>query len=212
MEKRILNKENLTIPNLISSFRIILIPFIAYYYLAGKTVVSVALVLFSGFTDLFDGMIARKFNQVTELGKMLDPLADKLTQSVIAVCLAIRTSEIRPVLLIFIIKEMAMLAGAGVLFRKKRKPCAAQWYGKVATTLFYVTVVVILFLQYRPLSANLQNGLTYGLLAVTAGFMIYALVRYIMIFVTVLNSDDPKYYYDWQEKRQQKKMNKETGA
>lgn len=203
----IFKRENLTIPNIISVVRIILIPFIAYFYLNGNTCVAVVLVLFSGFSDLFDGMIARRFNQVTELGKMLDPFADKFTQGVIALCLAIRIPEIRTVLIIFILKEFSMLAGAIVLLRKKKKPCAAQWYGKVATTLFYITIIVILMLQhFSPFSMDVYVIITFSLLVITAGFMMYALVRYIFVFIKILNSDDDQYYFDWQEKRQQKKQ------
>lgn len=209
MEKKIFCRENLTVPNLISVVRILLIPFVVYFYMRGDTGVAVILVVLSGLSDLFDGMIARKFNQVTELGKMLDPLADKFTQGAIAICLAIKNSEIRMVLFIFVVKEITMLCGAFVLIRKKKKPCAAQWYGKVATALFYLSVIAVLMLKYfEPFGPEAYNGITFLLFGITAGFMLYALIRYIIIFLTILKSDDEQYYIDWQEKRQKKRESK----
>ena len=206
---KIFSRGNLTIPNLMSAVRILLIPFVAYFYLTGNTSLAVMLVVISGLSDLFDGLIARKFNQVTELGKMLDPLADKLTQGVIAICLAFKLPEIRAVLFIFVVKELTMLCGAFVLIKKKKKPCAAQWYGKVATTLFYVTVIVILMLQhFKPFTQGTDRIITFGLLIITAVFMLYALVRYVLVFLAILRSDDDRYYFDWQEKRQSKKQEK----
>ena len=66
----------------------------------------------SGLTDMLDGWVARRFDQITDLGKMLDPFADKLTQGVVALCIALRFPAIRPLLLLFILKELLMLAVA----------------------------------------------------------------------------------------------------
>ena len=101
--------QNLTVPNALSVLRIIIVPFFAWFFLKENLVAAVGLLALSGLSDMFDGMIARRFNQITELGKMLDPFADKLTQGVVALCLAIKFPAICPVLLIFIVKELAML-------------------------------------------------------------------------------------------------------
>ena len=79
--------QNWTIPNLLSVLRILVIAPFAYFFLNGQLLLAVLFLAFSGLSDMFDGMIARKFNQITELGKMLDPLADKLTQGTIALSL-----------------------------------------------------------------------------------------------------------------------------
>ena len=96
--------QNLTVPNALSVLRILIIPFFAWYFMRDQLVAAVALLVLSGLSDCVDGFIARKLNQVTELGKMLDPLADKLTQGVVALCLAVKFPVIGPVLLVFIAK------------------------------------------------------------------------------------------------------------
>lgn len=139
--------QNLTVPNALSVLRIIIVPFFAWFFLKENLVAAVGLLALSGLSDMFDGMIARRFNQITELGKMLDPFADKLTQGVVALCLAIKFPAICPVLLIFIVKELAMLCCAIILLKKKKRPCAAMWYGKVATVMFYLSVSVIVIMD-----------------------------------------------------------------
>ena len=139
--------QNLTIPNALSVLRILIIPFFAWYFLHDQLGIAVALLVLSGLSDCVDGLIARKLNQVTELGKMLDPFADKLTQGVVALCLAVKFPVIGPLLLLFIVKEVVMLCCAFGLLKKKKRPCAAQWYGKVATVMFYVSVAAIVVMD-----------------------------------------------------------------
>ena len=107
----------LTVPNAMSALRILLVPFFAALYLRGHVAWAVALLVLSGITDMLDGLIARRFNQITDLGKMLDPFADKLTQGVVALCIAIRFSSIRPLLALFILKELLMLSCAQAYMR-----------------------------------------------------------------------------------------------
>ena len=165
--------QNLTVPNALSVLRILIIPFFAWYFMQDQLVAAVALLVLSGLSDCVDGFIARKLNQVTELGKMLDPLADKLTQGVVALCLAVKFPVIGPVLLVFIAKELVMLCGAVVLLKKQKRPCAAQWYGKVATVMFYVSVAVIVVMD---------------------GFLhVKGAVKYFQIFREIFHSDDAQY-------------------
>ena len=186
--------QNLTVPNALSVLRILIIPFFAWYFMQDQLVVAVALLVLSGLSDCADGFIARKLNQVTELGKMLDPLADKLTQGVVALCLAVKFPVIGPVLLVFIAKELVMLCGAVVLLKKQKRPCAAQWYGKVATVMFYVSVAVIVvmdgFLHVKGLAFTIASNV---LLILTAAMMIYSAVKYFQIFREIFHSDDAQY-------------------
>lgn len=202
--------KNLTIPNLISVLRIIITPFFAYFYLKGQLIPAVILLVISGLSDMFDGMIARKFNQITELGKMLDPLADKITQGVVAICLAITTPQIRVILTIFVVKEVLMLCGGVFLLRHKKKPTAAQWYGKVSTVLFYLSVTVIVvmdtFFTVNPRNFDIVANV---LLIITAVFMIYSLIRYILLFVEILRSNDSKYSFDLPEEIRARKNDDE---
>lgn len=186
--------QNLTIPNALSVVRILIIPFFAWSFLQDRLPLAVGLLVLSGLTDCVDGFIARKLNQVTELGKMLDPLADKLTQGVVALCLAMRFPVIGPLLLVFIVKELVMLCCAVGLLKKKKRPCAAQWYGKVATVMFYASVALIVvmdgFLHVEGLAFQV---ISYVLLGLTAAMMIYSAVRYFQIFLTILRSNDSRY-------------------
>ncbi len=192
-EKKIMKNQNWTIPNLLSVLRILVIAPFAYFFLNDQLLWAVVMLAFSGLSDLFDGMIARKFNQITELGKMLDPLADKLTQGAIAICLAVKHPLLIPILAIFVLKELGMLIGGCILLKKKKRPCAAKWYGKVATFLFYISAVVIVMMQgVFHLYTTTATIIAYVLLGITAAFMIYAMVRYFQIFLQLLHSDDPK--------------------
>lgn len=183
--------QNLTVPNALSALRILIVPFFAWALLKGNLPWAVSLLAVSGLSDLFDGIIARKFNQVTELGKMLDPLADKLTQGVVAMCLAVRFQSIRGVLLLFIVKELAMLCCAIVLLKKKKRPSAAKWYGKVATTLFYISVGFILVMDgLLKMPWESYALVAFILLGVTAVMMLYSAVAYFRVFLEILRSDD----------------------
>lgn len=183
--------QNLTVPNALSTLRILIVPVFAWFFLHDNLPVAVAMLVLSGLSDMFDGMIARKFNQVTELGKMLDPLADKLTQGVVALCLAVKFPVICPLLAVFILKELAMLVCAVVLLKKKRRPCAAKWYGKAATVMFYVSVAAIVVMDgFFHVSGMAFDVTAYVLLTLTGAMMIYAVVKYFQIFLEILHSDD----------------------
>ena len=192
--------KNLTVPNALSVFRIFLIPFFVWAFLEDELLLAVLVLALSALSDAFDGMIARKLDQVTELGKMLDPFADKLTQGAIAICLAIQLPIILPVLAIFVIKELGMLVCAAVLLKRKKAPCAAKWYGKAATVLFYVSVgIIVVMHSFLDVPSPDFESISYALLLVTAAMMIYSAARYFKIFLETLRSNDKKYEFDLSE-------------
>ncbi|WP_322174149.1 CDP-alcohol phosphatidyltransferase family protein [Acutalibacter caecimuris] len=181
----------LTIPNAMSALRIVVVPFFAVYYLRGQLPAAVGFLLLSGLTDMLDGWVARRFNQVTDLGKMLDPFADKLTQGVVALCVAVRFPAIRPLLALFIFKELFMLCCAAVLLKKHKRPCAAKWYGKVATVMFYVSVSAIVAMDGVGLmKPSTFNVLAYALLGATGLMMAYAAIKYFQIFLRILRGEE----------------------
>ncbi|MBE6752303.1 MAG: CDP-alcohol phosphatidyltransferase family protein [Ruminococcaceae bacterium] len=145
-------KGCLTVPNLISVIRIILIPFFAYYFMQGEFVVAVIILALSGLSDCVDGKIARRFNQISALGKLLDPLADKLTQITLAVILFLTFNKAEDamlkafswVFLVFIGKEFVMVLGSIIMLSIGLRPGAAEIYGKVATLAFYVVMIFII--------------------------------------------------------------------
>ena len=191
-EKKASNRI-VTIPNAMSAARILIVPFFAVFYLRGNVPAAAGVLALSGLTDMLDGWVARRFDQITDLGKMLDPFADKLTQGVVALCIALRCPAIRPLLLLFILKELLMLCCALVLLKKHKRPCAAKWYGKVATVMFYVSVAAIVAMDGLALAQPHTVHLwAYGLLGATGVMMAYAAFRYFQIFLSILRDEDPE--------------------
>ncbi len=155
---KIQKQEWFTIPNLMGYFRILLIPVFAWIYLRASSdtdyYLAAAVIAVSGLTDLFDGRIARRFHMVTELGKFLDPLADKLTLGVLILCLATRFEGMRWLIVLFLVKEGFMAAmGAAMLRHNGRKLDGAKWFGKVCTAFSYVTVFVLMLFPNLPAAA-----------------------------------------------------------
>ena len=119
-------KERFSIPNLMGYFRLLLIPVFCYLYLAKEAYHWAAgVVLLSSLTDLFDGMIARKFNMITNLGKALDPIADKLTHGALALCLAFRYPQMWVLFGLMVLKEGYMVV-MGLLFFQKRENAQSE--------------------------------------------------------------------------------------
>ena len=141
-----------TIPNIISFIRILLIPVFGVLFYNGELLWALLILAFSGFTDFIDGKLARKLNQVSELGKMLDPIADKLTQATIAIVyfFTFRNADNETlklfswVFLLFILKELVMLVGGAFMIAVGIRPGAAEIYGKLATLVFYVVMVALM--------------------------------------------------------------------
>lgn len=174
-------EEFFTIPNLMGYFRILLIPLFAWCYLTAegdREYLTAALIVgVSGLTDLFDGKIARKFHQVTELGKFLDPLADKLTQGVLLLCLASRFPLLWVLVGIFIFKEGFMaVMGALMLRHNGRKLDGAMWYGKICTASLYA--VMFLLLLVPKISLTLANTL----IVVCGTVMLFTWGMYVPVF------------------------------
>ena len=142
----------LTIPNLLSLIRIALIPVFAVLFNDGNYLWAVIVLAISGLTDFFDGKIARAFNQISALGKLLDPIADKLSQITIAIVFYIAFKEssdetVRTfswIFLAFLIKEAVMVVGGAIMIMLGLKPGAAEMPGKIATFAFYTIMCLIM--------------------------------------------------------------------
>ena len=134
----------INIPNILSMFRLALIPVFVVMYFREEYWFAVSIVAIAGLTDVVDGYIARHFNMITVLGKILDPLADKLMQVSVLICLAITHPMVRPMAAIHLVKETSMLIGGVWLFRKQRKPYSARWWGKMSTVVIVCTLILII--------------------------------------------------------------------
>ncbi|MCH5298983.1 MAG: CDP-alcohol phosphatidyltransferase family protein [Ruminococcus sp.] len=190
MLKNFKPEDLITIPNLLSIFRIVLIaPFVVFFLQKNYIAAAIALII-SGISDALDGFIARTFNQVTDVGKVLDPIADKLTLISIMVCVTIFSPIVLPVMLVLILKDMGMLVGGSVLIKKGITPPAAKWYGKVSTFMFYISVCLIVFLKA---AFNYENStLSLLTLSVTTLMMFFSLIKYFMIFLSLINENENK--------------------
>lgn len=135
------------VPNILTIARFILIPFILYFIFTNQYVAAFVMLTVSGLTDVLDGIIARKFNCITNFGKLIDPLADKTTQ--ISILAALTFKGIIPLwmLLVVFVKEFAMIAGASFLYGKELV-VSSKWFGKLATVLFYLAIVCSFFITY----------------------------------------------------------------
>lgn len=143
-------------PNTLTIIRFLLIPVIIFYIFTSNYILSFVFFTLSGLTDIIDGFIARKFNLVSNFGKLMDPLADKLTQ--IATLTSLVLTNIIPIwiLLIVLLKEFIMICGASFLYGKD-VVVYSRWYGKLATVLFYIAIVVSLLLKQFELTTTLKN-------------------------------------------------------
>lgn len=182
-----------TVPNLLSFIRIVLIPFFAYFYLKNEVIIALVILAVSGLSDFFDGKIARKFNQVSNLGKILDPVADKLTQITIAVLLFIEfrhaTNSIMQafgwVFLVFLVKEGIMVIGGLLMLIFGIRPGAAEIYGKVATFVFYAAMIIIItfgpeigLMSKLGINCIMPDWLTVGLVVISAIMTLVAFCSY----------------------------------
>jgi len=132
-----------TIPNILSFFRLALIPVFVWAYCSAELYgVTAILLVVSGVTDILDGFIARRFNMISDLGKALDPVADKLTQAAMLFCLLTRFPLMLIPFLFLLIKEVVSGALGLMVIRKTGSVHGAVWHGKVTTVLLYLTMVI----------------------------------------------------------------------
>ena len=136
----------LTIPNLMSFFRLCLIPvFIWLYCFKGNYLWTGIVLILSGITDMLDGFVARHFHMVSDLGKMLDPVADKLTQVSMLFCLVTRFPLMTVPIVLMFIKEIFMGITGLMVIRKTGSVFGADWHGKVSTCLLYAMMILHVF-------------------------------------------------------------------
>lgn len=169
-------KDYFNIPNLLCYFRILLIPIFLYWYInpTGKRdyFIAAMILVLSGISDFLDGFIARKFDMVTDWGKIVDPLADKLTQFSVALVLVYNYHWMFILVAIMFAKDIMLVFASLYLLEKGVKIKSASWWGKVATAYFYV-VVIFLIAFYIP-----GTPLAIFLILSTSFLMFVALVLY----------------------------------
>ena len=173
-------KEILTIPNVLSLLRLVLIPVYVVIYLNAKEstdyYVAAGILAVSCLTDMIDGKIARHFNLISTLGKILDPLADKATQLTLIICLAIKHPILRYLIALFVIKESFQLIAGSINLRKGKMLKGALLSGKVCTTVLFISL--ILMVMFPGLSETTVNIIA----IVDIIFMIIAFIDYLITY------------------------------
>ncbi|MBQ7001155.1 MAG: CDP-alcohol phosphatidyltransferase family protein [Oscillospiraceae bacterium] len=173
-------KEVFTIPNFLSLFRFLLIPVYVSIYLHAETdsdyLLAGIVLAISCLTDLVDGKIARHFNMISKVGKVLDPLADKFTQLALILCLSDRYPLLYPVLALFLIKEFFQLIVFIIHLRKGQALDGALMAGKVCTTvLFSSLIMLVLFPRMNEVTVDI-------IILVDAVFLLYAFGSYVLAY------------------------------
>ncbi len=178
--KKDFKQEYFSIPNLMGYFRLLVVPIYLYLYINAKETrdyyIAAGIMALSFLTDLFDGQIARRFHMVTEFGKILDPVADKITQGAMAISFSFRFPAMVPLLILFLLKEGFMgLAGAYMMKRGYRMD-GAQMHGKVCTVVLDLAMLVIL--AFPKINYTVVNLIV----AVCVGFMVYSFGCYVKMY------------------------------
>ena len=174
------------VPNVLSLIRILLVPVFLVLYLSGRQDWAFLTLLVSGVTDLLDGFIARRFNMITDCGKLLDPISDKLTQVAVVVAMATRYAQILPLAALCLLKEVCQAVGGVILLKKGCSVHGSKWFGKASTVVFYVCMLVlVLWGDVLPSAAG------WALIGVAGLCMLLAFVGYLQMFVQISRTEMP---------------------
>lgn len=160
------------IPNILTIMRFILVFPLVYYAYKEDYLIAAIIFTISGITDVLDGIIARKFNLISDFGKLMDPFADKLSQIAILTVLTIKGIVPFWILAIIVAKELSMILGASFLY-EKNTVVSSNWYGKLATVILYIALVLAM------LNVKYYIYLVY----VALFFTLFALVMYFRVFL-----------------------------
>ena len=169
-------KELFTIPNLLSIFRVVLIPVYIAMYLRGEYFASAGVLAVSCLTDLVDGRIARKYNMITAVGKILDPLADKLTQFALILCLSFKHPILRWLIGCFAVKEGFQLIAGSINLKKGIMLKGALFSGKLCTTVMFISLIIMVLIP------NLTDPVLMMITGVDIVFMVISFVDYCITY------------------------------
>lgn len=153
-------KKILTIPNVLSMLRLCMIPlFVWLYCVKGNNVMTAAVLVVSGATDVVDGFIARRFGMVSDLGKILDPIADKLTQAAMLLCLVARFPLMMAPFILMAVKETFTAVTGLLVIRRTKQVYSSAWHGKATTVLLYVMMIVhVVWREIPSVTSNCLVG------------------------------------------------------
>lgn len=186
------------IPNILCYIRIMMVPLFLYVYLTAVApkdyFLAAGVVLLSGLTDFLDGQIARRCNMITDLGKIIDPLADKLMQLAMLVALTVKIKYMYLLVIYLVIKEVVMLLAICVVMNSvHRRLDGAKWYGKVCTAILYVVMLVLVL--FPGINQTFQDiMLIVCAIVLTLSFFMYMRLYVIMLIDGKTGREDKVIY------------------
>ena len=172
-------------PNILCYLRILMVPLFLHIYFTAERpqdfYLATLVVMLSGLTDFFDGQIARRCNMITDLGRIIDPLADKLMQLAMLVALTVRVKYMYLLVIFLVLKEViSAVTGFFVMKFAKKRLNGAKWYGKVCTAILYV--VMLALVAFPQMEVHVQDIL----LLVCAGALMLAFVMYVRLYIIMI--------------------------
>ena len=190
-----------TIPNWLCFLRIALIPVFSVLFIKEQYIAALIFIVAS-LTDMLDGKIARKFNMISNLGKILDPIADKLSQIAIVIILIVKfwsfEGPLKYLFFLFIIKEGIMVIAGAALLAKGMRPVAAEMWGKVATTVFYIFMIAIIAIGPNGALVGvaffkaLPDGIIYAMVIISVILAFVSLFGYAPGFIRQIKENKNK--------------------
>ncbi len=169
-------KDLWTIPNILCYIRFLLIPaFVILYIKAttpGEYLRAAIIVFISGMTDFLDGFIARKYHMITDLGKLIDPIADKLTQASLIFVLIVKIKWMYLLLIMFLVLQLFLVIAGLIMLKKGTKLNGSKWFGKISTTVFYAVMLILVAMP------TLKYQTTNALMLVCGAFLFLSLLLY----------------------------------
>ena len=177
-------KDIFTIPNILTYIRILLVPAFVLVYTNSRSlsghIWAIAIVAISALTDIVDGIIARKYNMITDLGKIIDPIADKAMQFAMIFCVVVRYRLIWILFAIYAVKELVSLAFSSYLFKHGKHIEGANWAGKLCTVVLYAVMLALIAIPKIP------DRIVKIMIAVSAAFMVLAFIVYMSAYIRLL--------------------------
>lgn len=165
------------IPNALSILRILLVPWFVFLFCSEHLLAAIFVFLFAGLTDVVDGYLARHNGWTSEVGKILDPIADKLMQCTVLICFAAKHMIPLWLPLVYISKELLMAIGAIFIFQKQSRVVKSSFWGKFAVCVFYASIVALVAV-YRFVPAGAAGLWREGIGAVMIAFAFFAVFQY----------------------------------
>ena len=182
-------RDFLLLPNILTYIRFILVPVFIIVYMNADSpqdnILAAVIVVLSGFTDVLDGFIARHWNKISDLGKILDPIADKAMQFSMMFCVCVKYHGIIILVIIYTVKEIVSFFASGYLFTRGKHINGAMWCGKLCSLVLFIVMLSLIAIPRVP------GKVVNFMIGFAAAFMILAFFiymrEYFLLWLEYLN-------------------------